>query len=54
MPIYWLAKPGQATPYDWFPWAALAYIVVAAIYVVFLVKRDPDLGERVGPIVADE
>ena len=54
VPIYWLAKPGQATPYDWFPWVALVYIVVAAVYSVFLVKRDPGLGERVGSIVADE
>ncbi len=54
VPIYYLAKPGQPTPFDWFPWAALAFIVVAAIYSVYLVSRDPGIGERVGSIVADE
>ncbi len=54
VPLYYLAKPGQSTPYDWFPWAALAYIVLAAIYAVYLVSRDPGIGDRVGSIVADE
>jgi amino acid transporter len=54
IPIYYLAKPGQPTPYDWFPWAALVYVFVAVVYAFFLVSRDPTLGERVGSIVADE
>jgi amino acid transporter len=54
VPLYYLAKPGQSTPYDWFPWAALAFIVLAAIYAVYLVSRDPGIGDRVGSIVADE
>ncbi len=54
VPLYYLAKPGQSTPYDWFPWAALAFIVVAAVYSVYLVSRDPAIGDRVGSIVADE
>ncbi len=53
-PIYYLAKPGQPNPYDWFPWVALAFIVVAVIYASILVSRDPGLGDRVGSIVADE
>lgn len=53
IPLYYLAKPGQATPYDWFPWAALGIIVAAALVSIVLVQRDPKIGERVGSIVAD-
>jgi amino acid transporter len=54
VPVYYLSKPGQAQPYNWFPWAALAMVVVAAIYGFILNQRDPGLGERAGSIVADE
>jgi amino acid transporter len=54
VPLYYLAKPGQPTPYDWFPWAALAFLVASVIYAVVLVSRDPSVGDRVGSIVADE
>jgi amino acid transporter len=54
VPMYYLAKPGQPTPYDWFPWAALAFIVVAALWATKLVSKDPGLGDRVGSIIADE
>jgi amino acid transporter len=54
VPMYYLAKPGQPTPYDWFPWAALAFIVLAAVWATVLVSKDPGLGDRVGSIVADE
>jgi amino acid transporter len=54
VPVYYLCKPGQSNPYDWFPYAALAIVVLAIIYAVVLVRRDPGLGERVGSIVADE
>ncbi len=54
VPLYYLAKPGQPTPYNWFPWLALAIIVVAAIYAFAIVARDPSVGDRIGSIVADE
>jgi amino acid transporter len=54
VPVYYLVKPGQAAPYDWFPYAALGVIVVSVGYAVWLSRRDPGLGERVGSIVADE
>jgi amino acid transporter len=54
IPVYYLCKPGQAAPYSWFPYAALGVAVVSIIYSIFLVRRDPGLGERVGSIVADE
>ena len=54
IPVYYLAKPGQPTPYDWFPWAALVFILLAVFYASVLVSRDPSIGDRVGSIVADE
>jgi amino acid transporter len=54
VPVYYLVKPGQASPYDWFPYAALGVIVVSVAYAVWLSRRDPGLGDRVGSIVADE
>jgi len=36
VPVYYLAKPGQSAPYDWFPYAALAIAVVSVVYGYFL------------------
>jgi hypothetical protein len=52
--LYYLAKPGQPTPYDWFPYAALIVVVLATGYAFFLNSRDPELAGRVGSLVADE
>ena len=54
VPIYYLCKPPQPQPYSWFPFAALGVLVVSIVYSIWLVRRDPGLGERVGSIVADE
>ena len=54
VPIYYLCKPPQPQPYDWFPFAALGVLVVSIVYSIWLVRHDPGLGERVGSIVADE
>ena len=54
VPVYYLVKPGQPAPYDWFPYAALATVVVAAVYGFVLNRRDPGLKDRVGSIIADE
>jgi len=55
IPIYYLFNPNPPVqPYDWFPWVGLGLIVVSILYSVWLVRRDPGLGERVGSIVADE
>ena len=54
VPVYYLVKPGQPSPYDWFPYAALGVVIVSVAYAYFLSRRDPGLGERVGSIVADE
>ncbi|GHK01724.1 APC family permease [Streptomyces sp. NPDC003753] len=53
VPLYYLAKPGQPAPYNWFPYAALAALLAAVGYATVLVRRDPTLAEHVGSIVAD-
>jgi amino acid transporter len=54
VPVYYLCKPPQPQPYDWFPYAALIIVVVSVIYAFVLNRRDPGLADRVGSIVADE
>jgi amino acid transporter len=54
VPIYYLAKPGQPTPFNWYPYMALGVVVIAVIYASALVARDPGIADRVGSIVADE
>ncbi|HEY6791726.1 MAG TPA: APC family permease [Trebonia sp.] len=54
VPMYYLVKPGQSAPLNWFPYAALGVIVVSVIYAFILSRRDPGLGDRVGSIIADE
>jgi amino acid transporter len=54
VPVYYLCKPGQPDPYDWFPYAALGVVVLSIIYATWLVRRDPGIGDRVGSIIADE
>ncbi len=54
VPVYYLCKPPLTPPYSWFPWAALATVVVSVIYALLLTRRDAGLGDRVGSIVADE
>jgi amino acid transporter len=54
VPVYYLVKPGQSAPFNWFPYAALGVVVVSVVYSYLLSRMDPGLGERVGSIVADE
>ena len=55
VPIYYLFNPSPPIqPYDWFPWVAVGLIVVSILYSIWLVRRDPGLGDRVGSIIADE
>ena len=54
VPVYYLCKPGQGQPADWFPYAALGIVIVSVIYGYILNRRDPGLAARAGSIVADE
>jgi amino acid transporter len=54
LPLYYLTKPGQPQPFNWYPYAALASIVAAFVYASVLVARDKTVGDRVGTLIADE
>ena len=54
VPVYYLVKPGQPAPLNWFPYAALGVIAVSVAYAFWASRRDPGLGDRVGSIIADE
>src|SRR5579859_4569354 len=47
VPFYYLCKPGQPDPYDWFPYVALGIAVASLVYSMWLTRRDPGLGGRV-------
>lgn len=52
-PLWGLVQPGQPAPFNLFPWIALGIIGLAFLYALFLTRRDPTLGDRVGAIIAD-
>jgi amino acid transporter len=54
IPIYYLFKPPIPQPYFWFPYVGLGIVAVSIAYAIWLVRRDPGLGDRVGSIIADE
>jgi hypothetical protein len=54
VPRYYLVKPRQTPPLNWFPYLALGILVVSVLYALILTRRDPGLADRVGSIVADE
>src|ERR1700722_4472329 len=54
VPVYYLVKPGQSQPYNWFPYAALGVVIVSVLYSMWLVRRDPGLGDRGGSLIARE
>jgi amino acid transporter len=54
IPIYYLFKPPIPQPYFWFPYVGLGIVAVSILYSIWLVRRDPGLGDRVGSIIADE
>jgi len=54
IPIYYLFKPPIPQPYFWFPYVGLGIVAVSIVYAIWLVRRDPGLGDRVGSIIADE
>jgi amino acid transporter len=54
VPLYYLSKPGQAAPYNWYPYVALVILVLSIGYALRLTRRDPSIADRVGSMVADE
>ena len=48
VPFTELFKPGQPTPYSWFPYAALAILVLTAVIAPIVVRRNPSAGSGEG------
>jgi len=53
-PLWGLIQPGQAWPYNMFPWVALGVLVLSMIYGVVLARLSPTLAGRLGAYVADQ
>lgn len=53
-PLYELIKPGQPSPFDYYPYIAAVIIIISIIYAGILNAKDKTLGQRVGSILADE
>jgi len=54
LPLWGLVKPGQPYPFNIFPYIVLAFLVISLIFAIIRSRQMPDLGSRVGSIVADE
>lgn len=54
MPIWGLVEPGQPYPFNIYPYIIIAVLIIAYLYAWRVVRRDPNIGERVGSIIADE
>jgi len=52
-PLYSLLQPGQPAPFSYFPFITLGVVVVALVYSTVLRAIDPDVGDRLGSIVAE-
>jgi hypothetical protein len=53
-PLWGLIEPGQPAPFSYFPWLALALLLISILYGIILAHRSPDLVQRIGSYVADE
>jgi amino acid transporter len=53
-PLWGLIQPGQAWPFNIFPWIALGALVVSLLYGIMIARLSPGLANRIGAYVADE
>jgi amino acid transporter len=52
IPIYGSVWPVPAAPYNWFPYAVLAFVAVTAAVAWFLASKRPELLTRAGGVLA--
>jgi amino acid transporter len=52
-PLWGLIQPGQAWPFNVFPWIALGALVLSVIYGIVIARLSPGLAHRIGAYVAD-
>jgi amino acid transporter len=53
-PLWGLVEPGQARPFNFFPWIALGVLVLSVIYGIVIARLSPGLAGRIGAYVVDE
>jgi hypothetical protein len=53
-PLWGLIQPGQAWPFNVFPWIALGVLALSLIYGIVIARLSPGLAHRIGAYVADE
>jgi hypothetical protein len=53
-PLWGLIQPGQAWPFNIFPWIALGALVVSLLYGIMIARLSPGLASRIGAYVADK
>jgi amino acid transporter len=53
-PLWGLVQPGQAWPFNVFPWIALGVLALSIIYGVVIARLSPGLAHRIGAYVADQ
>jgi amino acid transporter len=53
-PLWGLIQPGQAWPYNVFPWVALGVLALSTIYGIVIARSSPGLAYRIGAYVADQ
>ncbi len=53
-PLWGLIQPGQAWPYNVFPWIALGVLALSLIYGLVIARLSPGLAGRIGAYVADQ
>jgi amino acid transporter len=53
-PLWGLIQPGQARPFNLFPWIVLSVLAVSVIYGIVIARLSPGLAGRIGAYVADE
>lgn len=53
-PLWGLVQPGQAWPFNIFPWIALGALALFVIYGIVIARLSPGLAGRIGAYVADQ
>ncbi len=53
-PLWGLVQPGQAWPFNMFPWIALGVLALSIIYGIVIARLSPGLAHRIGAYVADQ
>jgi amino acid transporter len=53
LPLWGLIQPGQAWPFNVFPWITLGVLAISIVYGIVIARLSPGLAQRIGAHVAD-